>query len=1293
MIKIYSFVYLFLPLFSVSALSMELHYQTPVRVGAQYAGSPQVKVGTLYGASPQLKIGAADAESARVEVGAAYAAAAHVKAIWAILLTHQAADGPDTGISRGALLNLCKDYLSITSGKSGVYGEEGDARLLAQILEQNILLQTRLVRQNDAKGTWQTKYFINTHDFYRAFDVVFRDGQIGRWDPVESCVPYAIASGYLSQVQSFLARGLKLNQRFSEFKNATMMEIATNFAQHHIVDYLHRKSVSPVPAIAATVPGPVQYQPILPLPTRSGRPNINLIAETSGLVPAFPTAKNRPILPLPSKSGGLNINKTAVPPPPMPHYRPILPLSKLGRPNLNPTSWSTSPSKETSSRVQSTTPALGPMLQNQPITLLAESGGPRLYPKSYLTPPIAEAYGNVPAGANAAQPAGGQEPYIRLATDSIRDRSATKHYVAPKYSGIPWVPSAGPVVSLNAVTGSIPEPNLTFKQLIPNQDHRAKISKDPPPTIKVDGVIHYRVISLRPPESQQAYQRTTIVMAGREIDAAVPEETSTGRVILLVPKSNEAEAPMWLDNNRDVIVIDSLWDQLGEKIPNEELGLVTSRRLAAMYLANIFKLRHFMMLDDNFEHFYVSKAWAQEQGYEQWPAKLTWAEVYELFQTEAKKNQSVILSARLLDYQKLNESLNLAKIRVDKNTQAAKIYFVDLETISARLKADDISPHLQITNKLAWLFPLKLDVWGEDVFFQSALESLKLTVANFSMGSFAYWRQPTGKNSALSKIAPAIYWATPEHPPTDAPFYHHSAFECMMRTYQDHVGRVQHINQGRRETDTAALTAKNDVRREQKRLRENDRIEETVKGREKKKRKKNLPEKSKEIKVTSDLEPPAKNDDSKSRLPAIFADTIANILRTNRGLTASPDGVPFMEHQYKAIIDLQKHLSKNKKRGYVELPTGTGKTKTFLTWLAMAMQEPEIKGSHIAILVPTVDLVDQTYEAIKKFNRDMKPYGLTIPREKTVTKVSSGNVPQSHLPHNEGFRGVNQQVYIFCAQSFGLMVQSDPELLAKFAMIIVDEFHATHEKILAPLSHHAAQNDMLFLGFSATPNERRDFFGEVISYLSIYTAVARGVLCPWENRSLGGWEKTGGDGLPFQLVSAFKHVTHPNGRLLKDTQSLIYVSSEKEAQALAKTLSDNGILAHSFTAETPKEMRERLMRWFAQKKIRVLVAVYMLNMGFDGNVDTVIIGRNVNDATAIQIRGRALRRDPTQPDKIALFVAPDQVFEILDACAVRPLEEEVAPPFGTPIVPTFQPLPVLRPMNYVWKSCNGVEFN
>src|SRR5690606_25196685 len=59
----------------------------------------------------------------------------------------------------------------------------------------------------------------------------------------------------------------------------------------------------------------------------------------------------------------------------------------------------------------------------------------------------------------------------------------------------------------------------------------------------------------------------------------------------------------------------------------------------------------------------------------------------------------------------------------------------------------------------------------------------------------------------------------------------------------------------------------------------------------------------------------------------------------------------------------------------------------------------------------------------------------------------------------------------------------------------------------------------------------------------------------------------------------------------------------------------------------------------------VLVAVNMLNMGFDGNVETVIVAKSVNIDTAIQIRGRALRRDASQPRKKALFVAPEELFE------------------------------------------------
>ncbi len=101
-----------------------------------------------------------------------------------------------------------------------------------------------------------------------------------------------------------------------------------------------------------------------------------------------------------------------------------------------------------------------------------------------------------------------------------------------------------------------------------------------------------------------AIQRMTFVFPGRMQAARAPCEENDGRVVLVVPNKDAKEALGWLDANTDLLVIDSISIASGS-IESVDLGLISTRRLAALYLAQEWELEDFMMLDDNIERFYL----------------------------------------------------------------------------------------------------------------------------------------------------------------------------------------------------------------------------------------------------------------------------------------------------------------------------------------------------------------------------------------------------------------------------------------------------------------------------------------------------------------------------------------------------------------------------------------------------------------------------------------------------------------------------------------------------------------
>lgn len=822
----------------------------------------------------------------------------------------------------------------------------------------------------------------------------------------------------------------------------------------------------------------------------------------------------------------------------------------------------------------------------------------------------------------------------------------------PKYlAGVENIPSPIARTSEDLYTPDEPHPSFTFS-FMPIYTDGCYVEEG-----YLAGAIQFRILSTKPNQLTNNFSRTTFVLAGRGQYARVPQEDVLGRVVLVVPKRDEFQAHLWLGSHRDVIIVDALWDQFGRPIKDIDLGLVTSRRLAVMYLAHYFGLPHLMMLDDNLENFYFSNHLAAKPT--------SWPEIYELFRSTATAYGSTVLSAQMLKHRMLRVSLNADRIYVNKNTQASKIFFIDM---------NQVKKSISTPNGLSWLFPLKLDVCGEDIFLQSALSSLNHSVDSFSVQTLAYSRSAQDKHSARHTIAPATYWQNQQSPPPHAPHYHHVASSRMVDILRDNIERIRKKNEERQRAHLPSLTAHYSAIRAQKALNlanhdtATERYVSNVPIGQKRKR---FP--TPQIYVTPQPQTDTSTQYTSSfpvvsnRLTNKFKNTIETILYSTNNKTRSTSqpspSVSFGEglrkhlrpHQLEAITALYEHLSLNRRSGFFELPTGAGKTRIFLTLLAMALQTEGLKDKHIAILIPSIELVQQTYDAIEIYNTVMEPYGLAIPKSEVVSKISSRDVSQNYLQYNYDFLHGKPQAFIFCDQSFKNLMTEHPRFYEKFSMIIIDEFHATPEGLLREITNIATYQELLLFGFSATPADRDAYFDFPIYYLSIEDAVKQKVLVPWKIVSLGEWEKDNHEKWA-NLARALKTRRHPSGKLYMNTKTIISVSNTTEANSLAYLLSKEGIKAHVYTHMQSKAEQRQMLSRFAlrdnsREQIDYLITVKMLNMGFDGQVETAILAKMTSLETAIQFRGRALRPDKNDLNKVAVFMAPQDMFMDYDLAA------------------------------------------
>ena len=207
------------------------------------------------------------------------------------------------------------------------------------------------------------------------------------------------------------------------------------------------------------------------------------------------------------------------------------------------------------------------------------------------------------------------------------------------------------------------------------------------------------------------------------------------------------------------------------------------------------------------------------------------------------------------------------------------------------------------------------------------------------------------------------------------------------------------------------------------------------------------------------------------------------------------------EHQKAIIKDTVKFLHSGNRRGYIEAPTGTGKTVLFVT-LAEAFSYHAEKPPKILVVTPTKDLVRQTLGG----SRGDKGFA------GFATHMSVGTF-YSDTPG--GMRGLEAQVTITTYASLAKLAstltttideQGERHTTSKnlvdehFDIIFLDEGHkalgATSRQIINDIDP-----DTLIIGFTATPDYHasrslESLLPALIHRLDLKEAITLGMLSP-----------------------------------------------------------------------------------------------------------------------------------------------------------------------------------------------------
>jgi superfamily II DNA or RNA helicase len=335
------------------------------------------------------------------------------------------------------------------------------------------------------------------------------------------------------------------------------------------------------------------------------------------------------------------------------------------------------------------------------------------------------------------------------------------------------------------------------------------------------------------------------------------------------------------------------------------------------------------------------------------------------------------------------------------------------------------------------------------------------------------------------------------------------------------------------------------------------------------------------------------------------------------------------EKQMSVFQKVQEFFKEGKTSGYIKLPTGTGKTVLF----GQIIRAVANGNSKALIVVPRIQLVQQTYESLKKF----------------APELSIGRI-------NMHQKEYGNKITILTYASWQIQIESGELSPNDYDYIILDEGHRALTPKIKPLVEDAKKGSIV-LGFSATPGFSADkHLRELIEH-EIYTmelseAIYLGLLSGVRvmlvevDVDLSNTASVRGDYDTKDLEKLINtekvnhaalqvYMSHFRGKC-----AMVYANSIQHVSDLVTTFANKGVEARGIHGSLPKKTQEKILTDFHNKKFDVLVNCDLLIEGFDEPRTTVCLNLRPTQSVVLaeQRGGRVLRLDPENKNKIAYVV-------------------------------------------------------
>jgi superfamily II DNA or RNA helicase len=303
-------------------------------------------------------------------------------------------------------------------------------------------------------------------------------------------------------------------------------------------------------------------------------------------------------------------------------------------------------------------------------------------------------------------------------------------------------------------------------------------------------------------------------------------------------------------------------------------------------------------------------------------------------------------------------------------------------------------------------------------------------------------------------------------------------------------------------------------------------------------------------------------------------------------------------------------------RQYIEMPTGSGKTITFLSFAQTC-------SSYILIIVPSKELLNQVYQTCLIF---WEPH--------QISRKGNGYDEELSNVHICIINSLNER-YL------------DEISTGEFGLIIFDEVHHIQSKSYRRVIDTFSKSQIispLFLGVTATPDRADGKLLEELLYnktfkMNIENLINQNHLsdvegyCVKTNIDISGIDSHNGD---FSISELYKRLsTGKRNELvidickneMKSRKTLVFCINVKHSMEISKLLNENGLSSRAIYGSMNEKEKQAILKSFRSGEIEYLCNCQLLTEGFDEpSIDGIVLARPTRSrALFLQMIGRGLR--------------------------------------------------------------------